>query len=238
MTIMKYVVGAFAYFLIAAGALEIFARAIGYEPLRYTRPYDPLFVSGEGVYHGTREELIDASNGPSANGYEQVGFGTFVWNGRDVPRSSTALSDFLFSHSFSRYSSRDVDTVLCSQPDAPVIFVFGGSVAMGFAASSKSTTWDALLEAALTSNLQRHDIFVVNAAMGGFNSLQEKLAYYLAAVPRDARFVLLVNGWNNLVSTLRSSTRPRDPLQLGSRYTQFYGNLATPNICASFLMLH
>ncbi len=52
----------------------------------------------------------------------------------------------------------------------------GGSVAQGFSASGKTTTWHAVLEGLLRTEIRSDDLYVVNAAMGGFVSFQEKLA--------------------------------------------------------------
>jgi lysophospholipase L1-like esterase len=76
----------------------------------------------------------------------------------------------------------------------------------------------------LRKNLQRSDVYVFNAAMGSFVSIQERLAYHLAAFPRGAEFVLIVNGANDLIVPASSGVRPGDPSQIGTRYSQFYGN--------------
>src|SRR5581483_11184192 len=61
-----------------------------------------------------------------------------------------------------------------------LVYVLGGSVAQGFSADSKEDTWHAWLERLLRGELGRKDLYVFNAAMGAFVSLQEKLSYYLA----------------------------------------------------------
>jgi lysophospholipase L1-like esterase len=211
--------------VISAVSAEIFARAaLGYKPLAYSRPYDPIFVSGDFVGELSRGELGAGSNSPAANDYEPTLFGNYVWRGRTAPRSSTALSDFLFAHYLSRYSSREVDDIMCQKPDALAVFVLGGSVAVGSSASSKAASWHALLEQMLRDALHRSDVYVFNAAMGGFNSTQERLAYHLAVSARGGRFVLILNGANDLLGPASSRTRPGDPFQIGTRYRQFYGN--------------
>jgi hypothetical protein len=104
------------------------------------------------------------------------------------------------------------------------IYVLGGSVAQGSSASSQQTTWHALLERSLRRNLKRNDIFVFNAAMGAFVSTQERLAYHLAAFPRGAEFVLLVDGGNDLVTSASAAIRPGDPHLTGTRFREYYGN--------------
>jgi len=97
-------------------------------------------------------------------------------------------------------------------------------VAVGSSASSKNSSWHALLESRLRESLGRRDIFVFNAAMGSFTSTQEKLTYYMAAVPRGARHILILNGYNDLTLFANSGGRPGVPFQTGVRYSQIYGN--------------
>jgi hypothetical protein len=54
--------------------------------------------------------------------------------------------------------------------------------------------------------------------MGAFISTQERLAYYLAASPRGAQIIIILNGYNDLLGSASSGTRPGDPFQLGIRY--------------------
>jgi len=211
--------------ILVAGATEILARvALGLEPLRYSASYDPVFVSGESRAGRSRDELSRSSNGPAAYDYSATPSGAYLWNGDVLPRSLTSLSDFLFGHYLSRYSSRDVDSITCRQPDALGIFVLGGSVALGTSASSQLSTWHALLERMLRKDLQRSDIYVFNAAMTGFRSIQERLAYHLAVFPRAARLVLIVNGANDFALGPSSAVRPGDPSRIAARYDGFYGN--------------
>jgi lysophospholipase L1-like esterase len=208
------------------GAAELMARSVlGLKTLNYTRPYHPIFVSGDQLRDGvTQTELIKAPGGPEAYGYVDSSLGPFFWSGRNIPHSSTDLSDFLFSNYLSQYDHAEVDDVVCRRVDASIVYVLGGSVAVGSSASSKKSSWHALLESRLRESLARRDIFVVNAAMGGFTSTQEKLAYYMAAVPRGARHILILNGYNDLTLFANSGGRPGIPFQTGLRYSQIYGN--------------
>jgi len=102
--------------------------------------------------------------------------------------------------------------------------VLGASVAQGFSATGKATTWHAILERRLRERLGRADVYVFNAAMGGFVSLQERLAFHLAVAPRNATLAILLDGHNDLVIAAHSGVRPGDPFQLGLRFSQFYGD--------------
>jgi lysophospholipase L1-like esterase len=214
------------YLIAILAATDLLSRfVLGLKPLMYTRSYDPLFVSGDITGEASRESLLHvATNRPALNNYTSTSFGHFIWNGRFPPRSSASLTDFLFSNSLSRYSSRDIDLILCSKPSALSIFVLGGSTAQGTAASSKLTTWHALLEKKLRGSLSRNDVYVFNGAMGAFLSTQERLAYHFAVSLRGAKVVLFLNGANDLFVPVGSGTRPGDPFQLGTRYNQMYNN--------------
>jgi hypothetical protein len=215
----------------AAGSLcatlllaELSARVLlGYTPLTYSRPYDPVFVSGDFGANRSRREMERASDGPAALGYSPDAFGDYFWNGKPA-RSSTTLSDFLFAHYLSRYHSDAVDHIICTEPDSIDLYVLGGSVAVGSSASSPGTSWHAVLEGMLRSDLKRKDLYVFNAAMGAFVSFQERLAYELAVVPRAGHFVLIVDGYNDLLLPASTGSRPGDPFQLGTRFDQFYGS--------------
>jgi lysophospholipase L1-like esterase len=226
MRIVKHISLAIVYLIGILVASEIFSRvALGLRPLTYSRPYDPLFVSGDDFPEASRESLLHgATNRPTVNDYTRTSLGHFIWNGRSPPLSSTSLTDFLFSNDLSRYSSRDIDLITCSNPSALSVFVLGGSVAKGSYASSKSTTWHALLERELRNALSRKDVYVFNGAVGAFLSTQERLAYYFAVSLRDAKVVVILNGGNDLLLPAGSGTRPGDPHQLGARYTQTYSN--------------
>ena len=80
----------------------------------------------------------------------------------------TTLSDFLFEHKLSRYSADDVDRLLCNDPEATALFVLGASSAQGHSATSKLLAWHALLEDALRQKLHKPNLYVFNAAMGGY----------------------------------------------------------------------
>ena len=134
------------------------------------------------------------------------------------------MSDFLFTHRLSRYDAAEVDRISCAEKDATLVHVLGGSVAQGFSADEKSDTWHARLEGLLRSKMRRQDVYVFNAAMGGFVSFQEKLAYHLASAPRRASLVLIVNGYNDVTIPANSGVRPGDPFQLGLRYSQLFND--------------
>jgi lysophospholipase L1-like esterase len=203
---------------------EMVARwAFGLEPLHYRWPYQPLFVTGDYQYLVPNDRLPFAPGGPDSLGYKESGFG-FYTSAEAVPASSTPLSDFLFSHNRSRYPAAEVDRIACTEPDAILIYVLGGSVAQGFSASAKATTWHAVLEKRLRETLGRQDIYVFNAAMGGFVSLQERLAFHLAVAPRNATLTIVLDGYNDVIIPANSAVRPGDPWQLGLRFSQFYGD--------------
>ena len=203
---------------------EMVARWVfGLEPLHYRWPYQPLFVTGDYQYLVPNDRLPFAPGGPDSLGYKERGFG-FYTSPEAVPASSTPLSDFLFSHARSRYPAAEVDRIACAQPDAILIYALGGSVAQGFSASSKETTWHAVLEKRLREKLGRQDVYVFNAAMGGFVSLQERLAFHLAVAPRNATLAIVLDGYNDVIIPANSAVRPGDPWQLGLRFSQFYGD--------------
>src|SRR5262245_21823007 len=111
------------------GAAELMARTVlGLKTLSYTRPYHPIFVSGDLLRDdATQSELIKATGSVESYGYEGSGLGLYFWNGRNIPRSSTDLSDFLFSHYLSQYDHAEVDDIVCRRVDASMVYVLGGS---------------------------------------------------------------------------------------------------------------
>ena len=203
---------------------ELVARWVfGLEPLHYRWPYQPLFVTGDYQYLVPNDRLPFAPGGPDSLGYKESGFG-FYTSPEAVPASSTPLSDFLFGHSLSRYPAAEVDRIACAEPDAILIYVLGGSVAQGYSATGKDKTWHAVLQRRLREKLGRQDVYVFNAAMGGFVSLQERLAFHLAVAPRNATLALVLDGYNDVTIPANSAVRPGDPWQLGLRFCQFYGD--------------
>lgn len=225
MNVYKAVVVAAIALFATVLAAELVARTVfGLQPLMFGYPYHPIFVSGDYYYLNTNEQLARGPGGPAAYGYEEGFFGYHYDPKAPASHSSMNFADFLFNHNRSRYKSAEVDRIECTDKDAAAIFVLGGSVAQGFSASSPQTTWHGILEGLLRARLQKQDVYLFNAAMGAFFSLQEKLAYYLAVVPRKGDAILFFNSYNDLVVPANSGTRPGDPFQLATRFSQFFGN--------------
>lgn len=225
MNVSKAVVVVAAALCATLLAAEIVARTVfGLQPLMFGYPYHPIFVSGDYYYLNTNEQLARGPGGPTAYGYEEGVFGYHYDPKTPASHSSANFADFLFNHTRSRYSTAEVDRVECTDKDAAAVFVLGGSVAQGFSASSPQATWHGVLEGLLRAKLGKQDVYLFNAAMGAFFSFQEKLAYYLAVVPRKGDAVLFLNSYNDLVIPANTGTRPGDPFQLGTRFSQFFGN--------------
>ena len=221
----RSIVATAAVLLVSAFAAELAARTIfGLDTLQYRRPYQPVFVSGDYHYLMPNEKLPYVPGGPVALGYREGRFGLYYDATTTPPNSSTSLTDFLYAHRHARYNSAEVDRITCAEPDAVLVHVLGGSVAQGFSADETRDTWHARLEQLLRDNLRRRDVYVFNAAMGGFVSLQERLAYHLAVAPRRASLVLIVNGYNDVTIPANSAVRPGDPFQLGLRLSQLFND--------------
>ena len=221
----RSIVATFAVLAVSAFAAEFAARIFfGLETLEYRRPYQPIFVSGDYHYLMPNADLPYVPGGAVALGYREGTFGLFYDATTPPPRSSTTFTDFLFSHRHARYNAAEVDRITCAEPDAVLVHVLGGSVAQGFSADESRDTWHARLELLLREKLRRRDVYVFNAAMGGFVSLQERLAYHLAVAPRRASLVLIVNGYNDVTIPANSAVRPGDPFQLGLRLSQLFND--------------
>jgi lysophospholipase L1-like esterase len=219
----RAILAALCIVLVSALGAEFAARTLfDLDTLQYRRTYQPIFVSGDSHYLMPNDQLPFTVGGPVALGYKPVRFGFEYDPATAPPRTSTGFGDFLFSHTKARYSAQDADRISCEQQDAKLVYVLGGSVAQGFSAESKDDTWHAVLEGLLRRRLGRQDLYVFNAAMGGFVSLQERLAYTVAVMPRRADLVLLVDGYNDVAIPANSGVRPGDPFQLGLRYSQLF----------------
>jgi hypothetical protein len=203
---------------------ELVARYLfGLSPLEYTRPPHPLLVIGDQMAAPAKlSDLATAPGGPTSLGYQPDGLAFQADPEAPAPASMTTLSDFVFDHKLSRYSADDVDRLLCNDPDASGLLVLGASAAQGFSATSKLLTWHAELENSLRQKLGKPNLYVFNAAMGGYGSFQDKLVYHLVAAPRVPVPILFYNGGNDL--QVISSGRAGDPAFLGTWYGTVYGN--------------
>jgi lysophospholipase L1-like esterase len=211
--------------VVSALVAEFCARTFfGLETMQYRRPYAPIFVSGDYHYLMPNEQLAFVPEGPVALGYEPNGPSFEYDPTTKPPRTAATFADYLFGHKMSRYHADEVDKITCDEPGGTLVYVLGGSVAQGFSADSKEDTWHAWLERLLRGELGRKDLYVFNAAMGAFVSLQEKLSYYLAVVPRRADMVLIVDGYNDITIPANSSVRPGDPFQMGLRFSQLFSD--------------
>src|SRR5262245_34430875 len=219
----QFVVGSIVVAALAATATELIARHIfNLSPLVYTRPPHPLLFTGDQGPAAKRSQLREAPGGPVSLGYWPNGLAFGVDANAPAPASMTTLSDFLFEHKLSRYSAADVDRLLCNDPDASALLVLGASAAQGFSATSKLLAWHALLEDILRRRLGKPNLYVFNAAMGGYVSFQDKLAYHLVAAPRAPVAILFYNAGNDL--QVLSPGRAGDPAFLGTWYGTVYGN--------------
>jgi hypothetical protein len=221
----QWLVGTLLVAALSAVAAELVARTLfGLSPLVYTRPPQPVLVTGDQVPPAMLAALHDAPGGPGSLGYRPGGLAFQADPAAPPPASMTTLSDFLFEHPLSRYSARDVDRILCGDPDASALFVLGGSAAQGFSASSRLGAWHVVLEGALRRKLGKPNVYVFNAAMGGYVAFQEKLAFHLAVAARAPAAVLFYNSYNDLVLQPISGTRPGDPVWLATWYGTVYGD--------------
>jgi hypothetical protein len=223
----QWLVGTLLVVALSAVAAELVARTLfDLSPLVYTRPPQPVFVTGDQVAPAMLAALRDAPGGPGSLGYRPDGLAFHADPAAPPPDSMTTLSDFLFDHPLSRYAAGDVDRILCDDPDASALFVLGGSAAQGFSASSRLGAWHVLLEDALRRKLGKPNLYVFNAAMGGYVAFQEKLAFHLAVAARAPAAVLFYNSYNDLVLQPISGTRPGDPVWLATWYGTVYGDRA------------
>jgi lysophospholipase L1-like esterase len=221
----RTIVATLGVLVVSAVAAEFAARTFfDLETLQYRRGYQPMFVSGDYHYLMPNEQLPYVPGGPVALGYREGRFGLYYDAATPPPHSSTTFTDFLYAHRHSRYRAAEIDRITCAEPDATLVHVLGGSVAQGFSADETPDTWHARLEGLLRNRLRRQDVYVFNGAMGGFVSVQEKLAYHLAVTPRRAGLVLFVNGYNDVTIPANSGVRPGDPFQLGLRYSQLFND--------------
>lgn len=219
----RTILATLAIVVASAFAAEFVARQVfDLGTLQYRRPYQPIFVSGDYHYLMPNEELPFVPGGPVAMGYRPGPYGFYYSADTPPPRSAATLADYLFAHKRSRYDVSEIDRLSCAGGDPVLIYVLGSSVAQGFSSDEKADTWHAALERALQRQLGRRDVHIFNGAMGGFVSLQDRLAYHLAVAPRPARLVLIVNGYNDLTLPANSAVRPGDPFQLGLRYSQLF----------------
>jgi hypothetical protein len=221
----RSLVGILLVAALSAVAAELVARTVfDLSPLVYTRSLQPVLVTGDQVPPARLAALRYAPGGPDSLGYRPGGLAFQTDPAAPPPDSMTTLSDFLFDHQLSRYSARDVDRILCGDADASALFVLGGSGAQGFSASNRLTAWHAQLEDALRRKLGKPNLYVFDAAMGGYVAFQEKLAFHLAVAPRAPAAVLFYNAYNDLVLEPISGTRPGDPMWLATWYGAVYGN--------------
>ena len=219
----RVILATLAVVVASAFGAELVARQLfDLGTLQYRRPYQPIFVSGDYHYQMPNAELPFVPGGPVAMGYRAGSFGFHYSADTPPPRSAATLADYLFAHQRSRYDAAEIDRLSCTGSDPVLIYVLGSSVAQGFSSEEKADTWHAMLERALRRQLGRQDVHIFNGAMGGFVSLQDRLAYHLAVAPRPARLVLIVNGYNDLTLPANSAVRPGDPFQLGLRYSQLF----------------
>lgn len=219
----RTILATLAIVVASAFAAEFIARQVfDLDTLQYRRPYQPIFVSGDYHYLMPNEELPFVPGGPVAMGYRPGPYGFYYTADTPPPRSAATLADYLFAHKRSRYDVSEIDRLSCAGGDPVLIYVLGSSVAQGFSSDEMADTWHAALERALRRQLGRSDVHIFNGAMGGFVSLQDRLAYHLAVAPRPARLVLMVNGYNDLTLPANSGVRPGDPFQLGLRYSQLF----------------
>jgi lysophospholipase L1-like esterase len=180
---------------------------------RLHKPFLPYFMFGDLYLTGSLDDVEPTSTGPGWLGYVRHGW-AYAWRPRRI--GVRHAYEFLFDHGLSRYRLDEVDALPAS---ALRIFIIGASVAVGSAASIREASWHAIVERSLRDIFGRPDIFVVNCAMGSFNSMHERMAYDFAVAPRRPDIVLVMNGTNDLGNPL-SGVAPIHFGGAGLRYSQ------------------
>lgn len=96
------------------------------------------------------------------------------------------------------------------------MFVLGGSVAFGQGASGPDRYYKQL-EARLGGKWR-----VIPAALGAINSTQENIILHLVVLPLQPDFVVILDGWNDVVLPSLFSVRPGDPMTMSTLYQKYF----------------
>ncbi len=92
------------------------------------------------------------------------------------------------------------------------VVILGGSVAYGLGASGRASCYDRILERRLRASCP--GIRVINRAKPGYNTTQCFLTLAFEALGDDPDWVVMVDGFNDLILPLALDKRPGDPFLL------------------------
>jgi hypothetical protein len=147
--------------------------------------------------------------GPESFGYRQRD-GRYVFDIREAVSGIQDRGDFLFGER----------APIANRPGAAEglrVFILGGSAAFGVGATSPERTWWVHLENGLSSELGRK-VSVLNAAVPGFVSTQERIMLDLMVLPRKPDLVVFLHGLNDISIPMGYGVRPGDPFTQAVTY--------------------
>lgn len=179
------------------------------------RPMQPYLINGD--YYGTNVESMLTREGPEVYGYERKG-GIYIFPFHSKVLNIEERGNFLFQDRVTLANNMDSDRLR--------VFIIGGSTAYGTGASNMSNTWWYLLEQSLIESSDK-EIKMIPAAMGGFNSTQERLVLELMVIPRKPDLIIILDGYNDLALPAWYGVRPGDVYNLGALYENFYNTPTT-----------
>lgn len=172
------------------------------------RPIQPYLANGD-FYDYYPDEVMMAKEGPEAYGYYRSG-GVYFYDFKGKVQRIADRGNFLFQDRIEIANN-------LTRSDVIRIFVIGGSVAYGTGASSNEKKWYILLEQALSAALKR-EVRLIPAAMGAYNTTQERLVLDLMVLPRKPDAIIILDGFNDTSPI----SRPGDPYNQGALYEHFY----------------
>jgi lysophospholipase L1-like esterase len=98
------------------------------------------------------------------------------------------------------------------------VFIIGGSVAFGHGAEDSERYYN-VLERRIK---KVYPVKVIPAAVSAINSTQETILFDLVVLPLQPNFVVILNGWNDIVLPSLFSVRPGDPMTMSTLYQKYY----------------
>ena len=201
------------FLILLEGASRLFIHIPEEAAIRTLQPY---FMNGH--YYGVNKDkniqnLMQKVDGAEAYHYEK------------------SSNNYLYNFGFPVLSISDRGNVFFQEKadiannindkDSLRVFIVGASVAAGEGADTENRYYN-LLEQKLSAALNKK-VSVIPAAMGGFNSTQERILLELMVIPRKPDVVLILDGYNEIQPFVYGS-RPGDPYNMGFLYKEYFSD--------------
>jgi lysophospholipase L1-like esterase len=144
---------------------------------------------------------------PEKSGYRKNRF-MYQYTKKEILRHAGQRFDHI-------YQDKTLDA---ANTDLYRVFFMGNSLAYGFGIDLPNRYYSILQR---DFDVKKQNIRIIPAAVSAINSTQENILFHMAVLPQKPNFVVLINGWNDVMLPAIFNIRPGDPMTMSPLYGKY-----------------